>query len=86
LRLDKFLKLTGLCRRRTVAKEMCQRGRVSINGRPAKPGTAVDPGDRLQLDFGTRKIEVEVKQLPERPVPREEREDFVAIIRRIYVP
>jgi len=60
MRLDKFLKVSRLVKRRTVAKEVGDQRRVTINGRPAKAGTDVKPGDVLELDFGRRVIKVKV--------------------------
>ncbi|MFZ5436398.1 MAG: RNA-binding S4 domain-containing protein [Bacillota bacterium] len=60
MRLDKYLKVSRLVKRRTVAKEMCEAGRVTVNDRPAKPGTEIKPGDRLVIGFGTKQIRIEV--------------------------
>lgn len=54
MRLDKFLKVSRIIKRRTVAKEACDGGRVSLNGRPAKAGSEVKPGDTLEIRFGSR--------------------------------
>jgi len=53
MRVDKFLKVSRIIKRRTVANQVCSQGRVTINGRVAKPGTEVKPGDRLEIQFGT---------------------------------
>ena len=60
MRLDKFLKVSRVIKRRTVANEACDNGRVSVNGRVAKAGTAVKPGDVVQVEFagGSTKFEV----------------------------
>lgn len=60
MRLDKFLKVSRIIKRRTVAKEVCDRGNVLINARPAKASSEVKTGDVLQIDFGQRKIRVEI--------------------------
>jgi ribosomal 50S subunit-recycling heat shock protein len=60
MRLDKFLKVSRLIKRRTLANEACDKGKVSLNGRIAKAGTQVSPGDRIFLNLGIRHIEVEV--------------------------
>lgn len=65
MRLDKFLKVSRLIKRRTVAKEVCDSGRVMLNGRPAKAGTEVKAGDVLTLALGTRTLEVKVLDTPE---------------------
>lgn len=64
MRLDKFLKLSRIIKRRTLAKEVCDSGRVSVNGRTAKPGAEIEPGDILDLNFGTKRIRVEVLATP----------------------
>lgn len=54
MRLDKFLKVSRIIKRRTVAKEACDGGRVSLNGRVAKAGSEVKEGDALEIRFGSR--------------------------------
>ncbi|MBO4837477.1 MAG: RNA-binding S4 domain-containing protein [Clostridia bacterium] len=54
MRLDKFLKVSRIIKRRTVAKEACDGGRVSVNGRVAKAGAEVREGDVLEIRFGAR--------------------------------
>ena len=56
MRLDKYLKVSRLIKRRSVANEACGAGRVSLNGKPAKPGAEVRPGDILELGFGEKRI------------------------------
>lgn len=65
MRLDKFLKVSRLIKRRTVANEACDNARVSINGRPAKASYDVKVGDVLQIQFGARAVTVEVLQVSE---------------------
>ena len=60
MRLDKFLKVSRLIKRRTVANEACDAGRVLINGRTAKASAAVKAGDVIEIQFGTRNVKVEV--------------------------
>lgn len=60
MRLDKFLKVSRLIKRRTVANDACDAGRVSINGKVAKAGTNVKPGDRIDIQFGNKEVSVEV--------------------------
>lgn len=64
MRLDLFLKTTRLVKRRTVAQEMCDAGRVLVNGSPAKPAKEVRPGDILRLLYASRTIDVEVLDVP----------------------
>ena len=65
MRLDKYLKVSRIIKRRTVAKEICDQGRIMINGRPAKAGADVAVGDRLKIGFGRTSLEVEVLSTPE---------------------
>jgi ribosomal 50S subunit-recycling heat shock protein len=60
MRLDQFLKLSRLVKRRTLAREMCDAGRVLLNGHEAKPARDVKPGDVITLKYFTRVIEAEV--------------------------
>ena len=60
MRLDKWLKVSRLIKRRTVAHEACDNARVTANGRPVKASYDVKPGDVLELRFGERTVKVEV--------------------------
>lgn len=60
MRLDKFLKVSRLIKRRTVANEACDAGRVLVNDKPAKASVKVKPGDIIEIQFGIRTIKVEV--------------------------
>ena len=63
--LDKYLKVSRLIKRRTLAKEVCDQGRVKINGQTAKAGTNVNVDDELELKLGNRIIVVKVTGLSE---------------------
>ena len=65
MRLDKYLKVTRLIKRRTVANEACSLGRVSINGKVAKPSTEVNAGDELDILMGGRHMRVRVLSVQE---------------------
>ena len=65
MRLDIFLKVSRLIKRRTVANEACDAGRVMINGKTAKAGTDVKVGDVIEIGFGTRNVKVEVLDVQE---------------------
>ncbi|MBQ1391804.1 MAG: RNA-binding S4 domain-containing protein [Firmicutes bacterium] len=67
MRLDKFLKNSRLIKRRTVAKEACDAGRVFVNGRQAKAGTELEIGDQIAIEFGSGSITVKVAALTESP-------------------
>ena len=65
MRLDKFLKVSRLIKRRTVANEACDNGRISVNGRVVKASYEVKVGDRLEIALGTRTLAVEVLAVAE---------------------
>ncbi len=65
MRLDKYLKVSRLIKRRTVANEACDAGRVLINGRPAKASAEVRVGDVIEIQFGTSSVKVEVTDVQE---------------------
>ena len=63
MRLDKYLKVSRLIKRRTVANEACDNGRMCVNGKVAKASYEVKPGDRIEITLGTRTVAVEVVQV-----------------------
>ncbi len=63
MRLDKYLKVSRLIKRRTVANEACDNGRISVNGRVVKASYEVKTGDRIEIALGTRTVAVEVLQV-----------------------
>ncbi len=65
MRLDKFLKVSRLIKRRTVANEACDAGRVLINDKTAKASANVKPGDIIEIQFGSRQTKVEVLEIKE---------------------
>ena len=65
MRLDKYLKISRLIKRRTVANEACDNERVSVNGRTAKASYEVKPGDVIEIRFGQRTVRVEVVAVSE---------------------
>lgn len=60
MRLDKYLKVSRLIKRRTVANEACDNGRISVNGRVVKASYEVKPGDQIAISLGERTVSVEV--------------------------
>lgn len=66
MRLDKYLKISRLVKRRTVANDLASGGHVAINGKVAKASTEVKVGDELQLRFGNRLILVRIEKTPEK--------------------
>lgn len=65
MRLDKYLKVSRIIKRRTVAKEACEQGRVEVNGKIAKPGLELKLGDIIQITFGSNILKVKVVSLKE---------------------
>ena len=63
MRLDKYLKVSRLIKRRTVANEACDNGRISVNGRVVKASYEVKVGDRIEISMGNRTVAVEVVQV-----------------------
>lgn len=65
MRLDKFLKVSRIIKRRTIANEACDAGRVSVNGRQVKASYDVKVGDLLEIAFGARTVKAEVVSVQE---------------------
>lgn len=65
MRIDKFLKVTRILKRRTVANEACSGGRFSVNGKEVKPAYQLKPGDVVELRFGNGSLRFCVKELRE---------------------
>lgn len=65
MRLDKFLKNSRIIKRRTVAKDACEQGRVEVSGKIAKPGLELKVGDVINIKFGTNELSVKVVALTE---------------------
>ena len=63
MRLDKFLKVSRLIKRRTVANEACDAGRVMVNGKPDKASTNVKVGDEIEILFGQKSVKVRVTDI-----------------------
>ena len=75
MRLDKYLKVSRLIKRRTVANEACDAGRVLMNDRPAKASAQVKEGDVLEIQFGSKAVRVEVLNVQE-TVKKEEAQEL----------
>lgn len=80
MRLDKFLKLSRLIKRRTVAKDVSGQGRVLVNGKEAKASTTVKVGDEITVLYGNRAVTVRVERLSESP-RKEEASQMYAVLR-----
>ncbi len=76
MRLDKFLKVSRLIKRRSVANEACDAGRVLVNGTPAKASQKVKPGDVIEIQFGTKTVKAEVLEIRDTTKKEESKELF----------
>lgn len=76
MRLDKFLKVSRLIKRRTVANEACDAGRVLVNDRPAKASARVSVGDIIEIAFGNRTVKVRVLEIQDTTKKEEAKELF----------
>jgi len=65
LRLDKFLKVSRLIKRRTLAKQVADQGRITINGNKAKASSVVEVGDELTIQFGQKNVTIQINMLKE---------------------
>ena len=79
MRIDKFLKVSRVIKRRTIADEACQNGRVNINGKVAKSSTNVNIGDIVEVKFGDKTLKFKVLSLTEH-VKKEEASDMIKIL------
>lgn len=83
MRLDLFLKVTRLVKQRTVAKQACEAGAVTLNGDVAKPGAPVHAGDRLRIDMPAFLLDAEILEVPRNAnVPRKDVERYVRLLER----
>lgn len=80
MRIDKFLKVSRIIKRRTVAKEVCDGGKVKINGRVAKAGTDVAAGDEFEIQFGEKIFRARIKEVRE-TVPAKEADSLYEVLR-----
>lgn len=76
MRVDKFLKVSRLIKRRTVANEACDAGRVSVNGKVVKASQDVKAGDIIEIGFGTKNVKVEVLAVQDTSKKEEAKELF----------
>lgn len=79
MRIDKYLKNARLIKRRTIAKEACDQGRITVNSKVAKPGTEVSVGDEIVISFGNRKITLKITGLEEH-VRKEDAKELYEIL------
>jgi len=81
MRIDKFLKVSRLIKRRTVANEACDGERISVNGRTVKASYSVKPGDIIEIHFGQRTLKVEVLTISEHA----KKEDAATMYREVII-
>ncbi|ADZ82839.1 RNA-binding S4 domain-containing protein [Cellulosilyticum sp. ST5] len=79
MRIDKYLKISRIIKRRTIAQEACDSGRVMVNDKLAKPGTDVKIGDVIEIRFGTQTAKYEVLEIKEH-VKKEETDNLYRIL------
>ena len=79
MRLDKYLKVSRIIKRRTVANEACDNGRVMINEKPAKASSQVKEGDVLEISFGNKTVKVKVIYAAENVKKQESKEMYEVI-------
>jgi len=83
MRLDKFLKVSRIIKRRTEAKNACLARCIAVNGRIAKAGDEIKIGDKLEIDFNVKLLEVKVINVPVKNIPVEKASSLYEIIREI---
>ncbi|MDS0525300.1 RNA-binding S4 domain-containing protein [Clostridium sp. SHJSY1] len=79
MRLDKYLKVSRIIKRRTVAKEACETGRVSINGKVAKPSNDIKENDIIEIQFANRSLKAKIINIAEH-VRKEDAKDMYVIL------
>ena len=79
MRIDKYLKISRIIKRRTIAQEACDSGRVMVNDKIAKPGTDIKVGDVIEIRFGTQTVRYEVLEIKEH-VKKEETDNLYRIL------
>jgi ribosomal 50S subunit-recycling heat shock protein len=86
LRIDKFLKMSRLIKRRTIAQLACEQGRVFVNDRIAKPGLTVKAGDKIHIELGSRAITVEIAIVPTKAPSAQEASSMYTMLEEIRRP
>ncbi|MDR0949597.1 MAG: RNA-binding S4 domain-containing protein [Lachnospiraceae bacterium] len=79
MRLDKYLKVSRLIKRRAIAKEACDAGRVSVNGKVARASLEVKIGDEIRITFGNREVAVKILDVQETGKKEEARELYTTL-------
>jgi len=83
MRLDKFLKVSRLIKRRTVAKEVSDQARIFVNGTVAKPSKEIKAGDKIAIEYYNKTVVVEVQKVPTGNVSVQESKDLYKVIEEI---
>jgi ribosomal 50S subunit-recycling heat shock protein len=81
MRLDSYLSDTRLIKRRTQAKQACEKGVVFLDGRAAKPGKEVKQGQIITINFAHKTLEVEILEIPQRSVRKDQAASFYKVLR-----
>ncbi len=79
MRLDKYLKVTRLIKRRTIANEACDAGKILVNGKAARASYDVKVGDRIEINMGTKPLKVEVLKVSEYVTKENASENFTVV-------
>lgn len=80
MRLDKFLKVSRLIKRRTVANEVSDMGRIAVNGNPAKAGKQLKEGDIIEIEYANRTVKAKILRIPQNNVSIQEAPTLYEII------
>ncbi|WP_067139151.1 RNA-binding S4 domain-containing protein [Oceanivirga salmonicida] len=80
MRLDKFLKVTRIIKRRTIASELCSAGKVLVNGDEKKSSYEIKKDDELEIQYFNRVIKVKILEIPKPSIKKEEIENYIKII------
>lgn len=79
MRLDKYLKVSRIIKRRTVAKEVCESGRININDKIAKPSTKIKEGDIIEITFANRILKAQIVNIAEHVRKEDAKEMYIII-------
>lgn len=80
MRLDKFLKITRIIKRRTVAKELADNGNISVDGDVKKSSYSVKKGDLLEIKYFNKNIKIKIKELPPETLKKEFIEEYIEVV------
>lgn len=83
MRIDKFLKVSRIIKRRSVAKEIADKGRVMVNGKAAKSSTSVQEGDEIEIQFGNKTLTIRVEKLLD-TTKKDEAKELYTVVSETY--